>query len=187
MAFKVGDRVKTLADDDGELFPIGTVGVISEIGGCSDYRYKVCANNDFWWYTESMLAPYSEKTYEQGLADAWELAKRLVCVKEQGGLSTDVMDKLFNSIYPEDVFDNYSCEEVIAKVKEYEERTKITPSKIVEDNEGTRALVLDDYGEGVYFVLTENGCVENWHREGCVAVLDRTIDVSELVKQIGGR
>lgn len=191
MAFKIGDKVRTVREymDDGtKLFPIGTVGIIECVEEGDDLPYKVAVGAyDYWWYSESMLEPYEQKTYEQGLADAWELAKKVMFERNDGGIPIADLTDVFGTISLVKILKNYTAEEALAKVKACEERSKIAPSKVVEDTEGTRALVLDECDNGVFYVLTENGCVENWHREGCTVVSGKTIDVSELVKQIGER
>lgn len=189
MKFKVGDTVRTLDDENGTLFPVGTVGVIGEVD-VQDDNYKVIADGDFWWYAETELErcdAKEEKTYEQGLADAWELAKKICHEPKKGGFSNEELSEIFGTVIVERILERFTAEEALAMVTGYENHIKIAPNKVVEDIEGTRALVLDDCGNDVFSVLTENGCVESWHREGCAVVSGKTIDVSELVKQIGER
>lgn len=55
---KVGDKVRTLKDRDChniKLFPLGTIGEVTEIDNDCVNPYKVEANNDYWWYSRDML------------------------------------------------------------------------------------------------------------------------------------
>lgn len=194
MKFKVGDIVRTVRKCTGAgstLFPIGTIGTVKEVDDAEDtLPYLVYAGEDFFWYQEDMLELYEEKTYERGLEEgrreAWELARRIVIPEEWSGFSEDELCKVFGSYLLVDIF-KLDIEKAIVKNETWEKCTKVSPSKVVEDGEGTRALVLDECGNGVFYVLTENGCVEGWHKEGIVAIREKTIDVSELVKRIGER
>lgn len=63
--FKVGDRVRTLNNYDGngnEVFEIGTEGTITHIiQEKTDTPYKVEANGDYWYYSDDMLELIKEK------------------------------------------------------------------------------------------------------------------------------
>ena len=55
--FKVGDVVRTIKErdyTDCPLFPVGTVGTITNISK-QNLPYKVEADGDFWWYSADML------------------------------------------------------------------------------------------------------------------------------------
>ena len=65
--YKVGDKVITTRrfDFEGtELFPIGTVGVITLISDDSRLPYRISALNDYWWYSDDMFELYEENNDE---------------------------------------------------------------------------------------------------------------------------
>lgn len=64
MKFKVGDKVITLKECDHSgtlLFPVGTIGTITEICSGSDLSYKVEAEDDYWYYSEDMIGKVVER------------------------------------------------------------------------------------------------------------------------------
>ena len=68
MKFKSGDEVFIKAE-------------ITDVSGyeCSERPYFVAPDiYSVNWVSEEKIFP-ADKTYEQGLADAWELAKKLYC------------------------------------------------------------------------------------------------------------
>lgn len=164
---KVGDEVlikaKVVTVDKGDRLPYE----VDTVNGC------------LLWIAEEEII--YDKTYTKGLEEAWAAAKRLYEMDDMERLNILNLGDYAN------IMEFVTPEEAIAKIEAYEKRNEVAPNKIVEDNEGTRALVLDGAGNGVFSVLTENGCVESWHKDGIVAIREKTIDVSELVKQIGER
>ena len=57
-SIRIGDVVKTTKDKNPEnnsVFPIGTIGVITEIHLNSVVPYKVKTNDDYWFYSEDMF------------------------------------------------------------------------------------------------------------------------------------
>lgn len=187
MRFKLGDRVKTTADDNGDLFPVGTVGVIGDIDAGDPYPYKVIASNDYWWYTEDMLEPYEEKTYEQGLEDAWELAKKIVLNPIDNGLPNDEIKKIFDSeegfVSSYWVMNNLSYEETLAKIEAYEKEKEIKVGDVVTNGKYICA-VTKKIDENNSVILYGDGCfgkVENKFLEKT----GKHIDIESLLRQIG--
>ncbi len=58
-----------------------------------------------------------EVSYQRGLNDAWECAKK-IAERE------DDMRNCFHDIAPAEIFGKYSASEAIAKIKEYEDKSK---------------------------------------------------------------
>ena len=63
----------------------------------------------------------NDDRYRDGLNDAWECAKKIVC--------TDSCDRKMNNIFDDDfyyaktnILNKYSASEAISKIKEYEEK-----------------------------------------------------------------
>lgn len=77
------------------------------------------------------------KTYEDGLNDAWEAARRICAVESGGGLPVDVVTKLFGNGL---VFVNFSAQEAIKKLEEYD-KTNFQAGDIVESVGVTRMVM----------------------------------------------
>lgn len=174
MKFKVGDVVKTMSDDGGRLFPVGTVGVVIDIEPGSDCQYKVLANHDYWWYSDDMLMIHQEQTYEQGLIDMWNALSYIYFATHSE------RRKIFGN-------DNFSDillltpEEIISKYRVYTDRA--TVNDVVKLQDDILALVIDESSDDTVFVLTENRCMEEWPR----CELKRTgkrIDVNAIITQM---
>ena len=122
MKYKVGDIVRTITDVDDfgvEAFPAGTIGKITEVSEIQTPPYRVEALRDYWWYSEDMLELVeTEKTYEQGLNDAWELIKK----------TEEMSDDDYYTCFGESVYDGITAltpQEALAKLKAYEERIEV--------------------------------------------------------------
>lgn len=61
-------------------------------------------------------------SYQKGLSDAWEAAKKIVLSVDEGGLSVQDLSKIFESEGSHYVLRKYSASEAINKIKEYEEK-----------------------------------------------------------------
>ena len=68
------------------------------------------------------LLEKNDGEYERGLKDAWELAQKIGNHPKNGGYDYDEMDAIFGSPIIGVVFDKYTYQEALAKVKEYEKR-----------------------------------------------------------------
>ena len=108
------------------------------------------------------------KTYEDGLNDVWELAKRIVCLPSDGGEPGEWLENVFGNSVPAIVMKNYSASEAITKIKEYEEKQKKAEIHV---------------GDEIYSELTDSKAVvqriDAWNRyqcftdEGAQFVIDR--------------
>lgn len=88
------------------------------------YVYR--SNGTNYSTTESVeFKEESEKTYEDGLNEAWELAKKIEAPTAEGGLSGQELALIFKDgaqLYK--VFKNYSARQAVTRIKEYEEEQK---------------------------------------------------------------
>ena len=57
------------------------------------------------------------------MSDAWDAARKIIC---DGGnnLKSEQIIEIFGCVYFYEIFDKYSASEVIAKIKEYEEKQR---------------------------------------------------------------
>lgn len=118
----------------------------------------------------------TDKTYANGLNDAWNLAKKI------GQMDCIYLDVIFGS--DEESVWNHTYEEALAKIEAYEKEKSVCVGDVVEDEEGTKALVIDESTENTCFVFTENGCVEEWYKRD-LKKTGKKIPISGLLRQIG--
>jgi len=93
-------------------------------------------------------------SYETGLNDAWEIVRKIMDMNpsELG----ELMDE--DTAFESDIINKYSASEVIAKVKEYEEKQKQKNDEIKEgdeiENDTYRAILISivdkDYANAIY-------------------------------------
>jgi len=63
-----------------------------------------------------------EKAYNRGLNDMWEVIKKVMENEDKGGYSIKMLRKLFGSYDVYNITHNYTPEEALAKIKEYEDK-----------------------------------------------------------------
>lgn len=84
------------------------------IGLSEEYIEGVCAK---------ICEIQTEKTYEDGLNDAWECARKVSLNGEDGGIPYEDFKDIFDDISsPYGVFRRYTITEAMAKIKAYEEQ-----------------------------------------------------------------
>lgn len=107
------------------------------------------------------------KTYEEGLKDAWELAKKINCTNGKGGYSSSELNSIFYTFDNCVIMAEIPLEEIIAKVEAYEKRKKeIKVGDVVRTIPGdTKAFVIDEINEELVYIFTECGCIEEWHKK----------------------
>lgn len=177
--FKVGDVVRTLKEKDyggTTLFPVGTIGKITEISTKAVMLpYKVSAGGDSWYYSADMLEPIKTKGEIRKIT--FEEAKRIskmtkncsTCPFNEKGCSAircslsrpediledfnDLYDELVNvlKILTEETLDKGEREYLTAVLKPYKrfENTLfvVKRERLFEDNKEYLAIKAeDDYG-----------------------------------------
>lgn len=151
MKYKVGDKVKTtkLCDYLGTvLFPIGTIGTVTRISEKERLPYEICVRGEVvtFWYAEDALERYEEKNYEQGLADAWELAKKIGAPIDFGGISNAELYKVFGTHCVSDVFGKMTYEEALTKIEVYEKGKEIkVGDEVIHEVDGFRTKFFVTY------------------------------------------
>jgi hypothetical protein len=144
-----------------------------------DYGLDKLQKYDEIGHKLELIDELKQAEYNRGLADAWELAKKILNMK------MDVAVEVFDSTRLFDVMDKFNPEEALAKIEAYEkEKSEIKVGDVVEDEEGTKALVIDEGLENTCFVFTENGCVEDWYKVD-LKKTDKKISIGDLLRQIG--
>lgn len=87
-----------------------------EEGRCKGYKNR-CIEEEF----------QNTNKYEDGLNEAWEAAKKIVCTE---GYKWTELENMFNSRTLSKIFNTYTASEAIEKIKEYEEKQKEPPFKV---------------------------------------------------------
>lgn len=100
-------------------------------------------------------------TYEDGLNEAWSVARKIALNVCDDGIGTEVLSELFdgNGIYG--IFQNYDIKEVIKRFAQHDadqaSEVKIEVGDIVEDNAGTKVIVTCIYESGRFEGVNRNG------------------------------
>jgi len=169
--FKVGD----------EVLIKGKVGDVDiERDG---FPYWVFAPHGMgYWLSEEDI---TDKTYEKGLADAWELAKKIYHAPCEGGLENREIEEIFDCKFGS-VTHKYTAEEALAKIEAYEKEKEIKVGSIVEfiggANKGVVTLVRT---KGDFFVLWDNGTADTY-KANELRNTGRTAEgLTDLLRQIG--
>lgn len=168
--YAVGDKVLVEAE-------------IKENAGHEAYSVEVLGCRALWINENDI----SNKTYSDGLADAWELARKIVLKAEMGGICYDDFRKIFGVGDYVSVLRTLSPQEALAKIEAYEESKVIKVGDVVyTDNEPDSFGVVTWVANGAMYVLWDDGsnCWEgvlsDFHKTG------RTVDIEHLLEQIRG-
>ena len=111
-----------------------------------------------------LFDPY-DRTYENGLEDAWECAKKICLCKEDGGISNGELLEIFKVGSDYTALKKYTASEAIAKLKAYEQR-KQEEAKI---KVGDEVIGLSSDARGTAFVTKvaeESNCVFYTYADG---------------------
>lgn len=172
MKYKVGDEVfvkaKIVERDSGYGAQVQIVGVNGLIGGI--------------WFPEEELIP-ADKTYTQGLADAWELAKKIY------DMTCTQIEKIFDvdgGFW--NVVREITVEEALAKIEAYEKKKEIKVGDVVYYSDGeyesTKSIVTRIHGDLIYTVYPDGSCGQE-HNPSELKKTGKHIDIESLLKQIG--
>ena len=130
------------------------------------------------------------KTYEDGLNEAWECAKKIEAPTAEGGLSGRELALIFKdgaTLYK--AFKNYSAREAVTRIKEYEEEQKkaaeIKIGDEVTDNDGWNGVVTCISPDGEYLVVTlQDGSTLRWEKEHFKKTGRHFPEIAEVLKQM---
>ena len=188
MKYKVGDTVlvqATIVDIDDEA-PIEEWPI----------RVRFCYGEELRYNEEDLFElPKPDKTHEQGLEDAWELAKKIAMEKQNGGFDSYEIVDIFGLNDMDAIFMSYTPQEALAKLKAYEkeQEEKRKAEKMAKINvgdvvkyDGIQAVVMDMDTVGNVALFTENACIESWIPQCLVKKTSKNIDVESLLGQIKG-
>lgn len=149
--YKVGDEVlikgEVIEVMNDVPYPV-RVRLGSDNGGIVFTNDEVC-------YADKIV-----KTYEQGLADAWELAGKLVFSEKNGGFNVRRIEEIFGTQRYPDVFRWFTAEEALAKIEDYERTKEIKVRSIVKDKRtgGLGVITGFNCGGQVYVMWCDGSC-----------------------------
>ncbi len=63
----------------------------------------------------------SMKDYKYGMAEAWEMAKRIFLSKENGGFGAERLTEIFGTAKPEAIFGKYTPQQAKEKIRIWED------------------------------------------------------------------
>lgn len=120
-----------------------------------------------------------EKTYTQGLADAWELAKKL----ERMPLSE--LEKVFGLCGFYSVVQQCKIEEALAKIEAYEREKEIEPTDVAEYH-GKKWVVVEVM-KGAYLLWDGHDVITVTNTDSVkkVGSVESITPLAELLRQIG--
>ena len=128
------------------------------------------------------LLPIPDMTAEE----AWEIARKIVLLEDEGGISAKDMVHMFGVKFPRDIVREYSVQEVKTKIEAWEAEKEIKVGDEV-DVCGDKGIVTSFGTDGdALHVLYFDGIVNSYRRDKDVKKTVRHIDIEGLLKQIGG-
>lgn len=173
---KIGDKV---------LVEMNVVGWDKITG---DYQMRPKEDTRTFWASEQIVHPISDKTYEDGLREAWEMARKIICSMYCGGFSPLQIEEIFGCHDFDDVLINYTPQEAAAKIAEWESKQEIRVGDILQDKDTGKEVVVSHTesreAKNIFVIFPDGSCGENEKRD--FIKTGRTIDIEGLLAQIGG-
>lgn len=168
MKFKPGDEVFIRAE-------------VTDICPSSERPYFVAPDKySVNWVSEDKIIPM-DKTYSDGLNDAWELAKKIYHAPCEGGLENSEIEEIFDCKFAS-VTHKYTAAEALAKIEAYERTKEIKVGDVIK-YDGTFGVVAR-VGSCTVNALFEDGITIEMFISECKKT-GKHIDIESLLKQIG--
>lgn len=149
--FNVGDKVYL----EGKISEYDA----SDNTYCVDYSDYYKETHSTVWVKTAVLHP-PDDAYNKGLNDAWELAKKIVINSDDGGYTANELEEMFRTIFPDEVFADFTPQEALAKVKAYEEeRNEIKVGDVIRlKGTGNESIVTRVTEISLYFLFKDGSC-----------------------------
>ena len=156
-----------------------------EIVGDANITYTYRSNGTNYGTDESVeLKAESEKAYEDGLNEAWELARYISCTPNEGVKHIDWVEDVFGCGNRRDVLRKHSASEVIAKIEEYENRIKVGDEVIDSNSISEKKSVVVRVSGSVITIMEGDGTVSRWEKEGFKKTGRHFSQIEEVLKQM---
>lgn len=130
------------------------------------------------WVSEEKVFP-ADKTYEQGLSDAWELARRLYALRP------DEREEMFKYCTVKAIIEDCTIEEVMDKIEAYEFMKRIQEGDVVEASNGLKGVVVKILPSGGLNIIHGNGLFSADCPDVKYKKTGKHIDIESLLQQIG--
>lgn len=137
-------------------------------------------SNDEVCYADKIV-----KTYEMGLNDAWQLAKKIATETKDGGIPCDDMCVMFGTDVIPTIFANFTFEDCRDKIEAYEnEKSKIEVGSVVKSCAGGFGIVTRIEHDKYYVVWCDGSC--NSYEKGRLTNTGKMEEsLKSLLRQIG--
>lgn len=137
-------------------------------------------------YINEHYGELQDEAYQQGMNDAWEIAKKLYLNKKNGGLSDVELEKIFGQMTTSEIFLQYTPREVEAKIEAWEKaKQEIKVGDVVMDTENDVFVVLRKLDDFVYALLNSKG-KHKYSDAKYLTKTGRAIDIASVLEKIGG-
>ena len=131
----------------------------------SDNTYELIYKN---WHGDEFPTDFvrndvlhpTDESYNKGLNDAWELAKKIAVLEDDGGYSCEELENIFGHVATASVLKVFTPQEALAKVKAYEdERNEIKVGDVVKARGGwIESIVTKVDGYIIYRLFRDGSC-----------------------------
>ncbi len=138
--------------------------------------------------SEKYLHNIPEKTYEDGLNEAWEVVKRIGLLYEDGGFKTNELMEIFGRATICTILKENTLKEAVEKIRAWENSKEIHVGDIVTDSYGNKDVVTGVGGQketDTICILRTDGYAGTVYKQELTKT-GRTINIESLLKQIGG-
>lgn len=126
------------------------------------------------------------EAYNQGLNDAWELARKIVLDVSKGGIPERNMRSMFGEKWTvSDILKNYTPQEALAKLEAYEKEIEVGDVVRLKgsDKEYVVTTIDEDRCSEIYCGVSKDGA---WFAQCNVEKTGKHIDIKSVLQQIGG-
>lgn len=174
MSFKFGDKVLVKSTI------IGTDKTLDGKIGCHVGKTP----SALFWVDEDDICPIAanDKSYTDGMNDAWEIARKLFNLPDVGGFTDSELEGIFGCDW-RCAINEYTATEAAEKIAKWEESKKIHVGDIVRTNafEGVVTCITGDWMS----VIQKDGKSMNILMDLAIKT-GRKVDVDGFLRQIGG-
>lgn len=167
MKYKPGDEVLVKAE-------------VTDVHEGTDKPYFVMPNfNSVDWVSEEKIIPM-DKTYADGLSDAWELARRLYALRP------DEREEMFKYSTVKAIIEDCTIEEVMDYIESYEkEKSEIKVGDVIEYKNTLKAVVTRIENCDEVYVLWGDGSCGKMKRNEAFKIGKTADGLMDLLRQIG--
>lgn len=133
---------------------------------CVDYFDYHKDTHSTVWVKDDVLHT-TDESYNKGLNDAWELAKKIAALEDDGGYSCEELENIFGHVATASVLKVFTPQEALAKVKAYEEEhIRIRVGDVVKLKGTSYEAVVTRVSETILHCLYKDGrCAPGCYKE----------------------